>query len=39
MVDKASPIARAKVNKIVGSIDAERMKDVERALMLVTGLT
>jgi mRNA interferase MazF len=39
MVDKTSPIPRAKVNKIVGSIDAERMKNVERALMLVTGLT
>ncbi|MFA7666293.1 MAG: type II toxin-antitoxin system PemK/MazF family toxin [Burkholderiaceae bacterium] len=39
MVDKTSPIPRAKVSKVVGSINAERMKNVERALMLVTGLS
>ena len=38
MVDKTAPIPRAKVSETIGSLDAERMRAVERALMLVTGL-
>lgn len=38
MVDKTVPIPRAKVSEPIGTLDGERMRAVERALMLVTGV-
>ena len=38
MVDKTAPIPRTKVSEPIGTLDTERMRAVERALMLVTGL-
>jgi len=38
MMDKISTLPRAKVSVPFGRLDDERMKAVDRALMLVTGL-
>ena len=38
MVDKTSSIPRSKISEPIGSLNAERMRAVERALMLVTAL-
>ncbi|MBF6617713.1 type II toxin-antitoxin system PemK/MazF family toxin [Pollutimonas thiosulfatoxidans] len=38
MADKIATIPRAKIGKTFGRIDDERMRAVERALVLVTGI-
>ncbi len=38
MVDKLSTLPRAKLGEPIGRLDDERMKMVERALLLVAGL-
>ncbi len=38
MVDKLSTLPRAKISEPFGRLDDERMKAVERALLLVVGL-
>jgi mRNA interferase MazF len=38
MVDKPSTVPRLKVSAPIGRLDDERMKAVDRALLLVTGL-
>jgi mRNA interferase MazF len=38
MVDKISTLPRAKVSEPFGRLDDERMKSVDRALLLVVGL-
>ena len=38
MVDKTSSIPRSKISEPIGTLNAERMRAVERALMLVTAL-
>jgi mRNA interferase MazF len=38
MVDKISTLPRAKVSESFGRLDDERMKAVDRALLLVVGL-
>ena len=37
MVDKPATLPRTKVSEAFGSLDSERMKAVERALLLVIG--
>jgi mRNA interferase MazF len=38
MVDKLSTLPRSKISKPFGRLDDERMKAVDRALLLVVGL-
>ncbi len=38
MVDKLSTLPRTKISEPFGSLDEERMKTVDRALLLVVGL-
>lgn len=38
MVDKIATLSRAKIGKTFGRLDDERMRAVERALLLVTGI-
>ena len=38
MVDKLSTLPRTKINEPFGRLDEERMKRVDRALLLVVGL-
>jgi mRNA interferase MazF len=38
MVDKMSPIPRTKISAPIGTLDDERIRAVERILMLVVGL-
>jgi len=38
MVDKTAPIPRTKISEPIGTLDNERLRAVERALMLVVGL-
>ncbi|NMH16839.1 MULTISPECIES: type II toxin-antitoxin system PemK/MazF family toxin [Tepidiphilus] len=38
MVDKLSTLPRAKISEPFGRLDGERMKAVDRALLLVVGL-
>lgn len=38
MVDKLSTLPRSKISKPFGHLDSNRMKAVERALLLVTGI-
>jgi mRNA interferase MazF len=38
MVDKIATISRSKIGKTLGQLDEERMRAVERALVLVIGI-
>lgn len=38
MVDKLSTLPRLKIKELLGSLDVERMKAVDRALLLVIGV-
>jgi len=38
MVDKLSTLPRTKISEPFGSLDAERMKAIDRALLLVVGV-
>lgn len=39
MVDKTAPIPRSKISQPIGALDNERLRAVERALLLVAGLS